>query len=340
MGSAGSTGSADMDIGVRVMTDLVVCARKVRRAGGGKPARFEAEPGPTKYLFVPPDQLPTPEHQVPGARWFDEAMGRAMARSEDGKSGDILVFVHGYNNGFDDVMTRHRQLQADLGAVGFRGTVVTFGWPSDTSALNYLEDRSDARAVALQLVTGVIHRFSKFQRPDCEVNVHLLCHSTGAFLVREAFDDADDRAEIAARNWTVSQVAFIGADVSSHCMRGDSSSTSSLYRHSVRLTNYMNPFDSILKLSNVKRVGVRPRVGRVGLPDDAPDKCVDVDCGDYFQTLDEDSATFSGTFNHSWHIGDRVFAKDLMETLHGDVDRRRISTRTVGPDGRLILKGA
>ena len=320
------------------MTDLVVCARKVRRAGGGKPARFEPEPGPTKYLFVPPGQSPAPDHQVPGARWFGEAMGRAMARSDGGKSGDILVFVHGYNNSFDDVMKRHRQLEKDLGAVGYRGIVVTFGWPSDTSAINYLEDRSDARAVALQLVTGVIQRFAKFQQPDCEVNVHLLCHSTGAFLIREAFDDADDRAVIAAQNWTVSQVALIGADVSSHSMREGSSSTSSLYRHAVRLTNYMNPFDSILKLSNAKRVGVRPRVGRVGLPDDAPDKCVDVDCGDYFQTLDEDTATFSGTFNHSWHIGDRVFAKDLCETLHGDVDRRRISTRLMGPDGRLRLK--
>ncbi len=322
------------------MTDLVVCARRVRRAGGGKPARFEAEPGLTRFLFVPPDQLPTPDHQVQPTRWFGEAMGRAMALSDDGKSGDILVFVHGYNNSFDDVMTRHRLLQADLGAAGFRGIVVTFGWPSDTSALGYLEDRSDARAVALQLVTGVIHRFSRFQRPDCEVNVHLLCHSTGAFLVREAFDDADDRAEIAAHNWTVSQIALIGADISSHSMRADSSATSSLFRHSVRVTNYMNPFDSILKLSNVKRIGVRPRVGRVGLPDDAPDKCVDVDCGNHFQTLDEDTATFRGTFNHSWHIGDPVFARDLTETLRGDVDRRRIATREVGPDGRLHLKTA
>lgn len=319
------------------MTDLVVCARRVRRASGGRPARFEAEPGPTRYLLVPPDRLPEPDQQVKPERWFSEAMVRATAKSGDGKSGNIVIFVHGYNNGFDNVMWRHRRLRDDLDTAGFQGTVATFAWPSDTNVLNYLEDRSDARQVALQLVTGVIRRFAHFQRPDCEVNAHLLCHSTGAFLVREAFDDADDRAAIAAHNWTVSQVAFIGADVSSHSMRADASSTSSLFRHAVRITNYMNPFDSILKLSNAKRIGVRPRVGRVGLPPDAPDKCVDVDCGTHFQTLDEDTATHTGTFNHSWHIGDPVFAQDLCETLHGDVDRRRIKTRKTGPDGRLHL---
>lgn len=321
------------------MTDLVVCARKVRKARGGEPAKFEAEPGPTRYLFVPSnDEKPTPEHKVPREDWFNKAMVQAKTRCEDGESGNILVFVHGYNNKFKEVIDQHRQLKKDLDQVRFRGTVATFGWPSDDSGLNYLEDRSDARAVALQMVTGVILPFSQFQQPDCEVNVHLLCHSTGAFLVREAFDDADDRAKITARNWTVSQIAFIGADVSSHSMRGGSSR--SLYRHSVRLTNYMNPFDSVLKLSNAKRLGMRPRVGRVGLPDGAPpDECVDVDCGDYFQTLDENRATFSGTFCHSWHIGDPVFARDLAETLHGDVDRRRISTRKAGRNDRLVLTG-
>ena len=121
-------------------------------------------------------------------------------------------------------------------------------------------------------------------------------------------------------------------------MRAEASSSSSLFRHSIRITNYMNPFDSVLKLSNVKRIGVRPRVGRVGPPPDSRDNCVDMDFGDYFQTLDEGTATNAGTFKHSWHIGDPVFAKDLCDTPHGDTDRRRIKTRQVGADGRPHLR--
>jgi hypothetical protein len=34
-----------------------------------------------------------------------------------------------------------------------------------------------------------------------------------------------------------------------------------LFRHATRITNYQNPFDSALKMSNVKRLGSAPIVG-------------------------------------------------------------------------------
>jgi len=118
-------------------------------------------------------------------------------------------------------------------------------------------------------VDDCIALFSSIQRPDCRINVHLLAHSTGAYVVREAFDDADDRPAVAQRNWMVSQIALIGGDVSSQSMSEGNATTESLMRHCVRLTNYSNPYDSVLKLSNVKRLGAAPRVGRVGLPEAA-----------------------------------------------------------------------
>src|SRR4051794_26813419 len=46
-----------------------------------------------------------------------------------------------------------------------------------------------------------------------------------------------------------------------------------------------NPFDEVLQLSNVKRAGFASRVSRVGLPSDAPAKSVNVDCGEYYQSM-------------------------------------------------------
>ncbi|MFH1573305.1 MAG: hypothetical protein ABIG68_04940, partial [Acidobacteriota bacterium] len=63
------------------------------------------------------------------------------------------------------------------------------------------------------LVTDCIALFSREQERGCTANVHLLGHSAGAFVIREAFDDADDRASIASRSWSVSQVAFIAGDI-------------------------------------------------------------------------------------------------------------------------------
>ncbi|OYV04748.1 MAG: hypothetical protein CFE26_15240 [Verrucomicrobiales bacterium VVV1] len=42
---------------------------------------------------------------------------------------------------------------------------------------------------------------------------------------------------------------------------------------------------TVLKLSNVKRIGVAPRTGRVGLPENAPGKAVGVDSGGFAKSF-------------------------------------------------------
>jgi hypothetical protein len=157
--------------------------------------------------------------------------------------------------------------------------------------------------------------------------------------LQEAFDDADDRRVIASMNSTVSQIAFIGGDISADSMSQGNSETASIYRHCVRLTNYSNPFDEVLQHSNVKRAGLAPRVGRVGLPGNALTEAVSVECGEYYQEMikERDPKTLIGIASHSWHIGDPVFTKDLADTLNGDLDRRAISTRRTPPSGQFRL---
>ncbi|MBM4208642.1 MAG: alpha/beta hydrolase [Gammaproteobacteria bacterium] len=326
--------------------DFVMCARAVRSG------KFISEPGKSAYLLVPgSSSVPLPEHKISVGEWVKKLRESAVWRTPDndpdpnrGKArGDILVFIHGYNNDQQIVMKRHRQLKSDLAAVGYKGAVMSFDWPSADSALNYLEDRHDAKITALQLVTDGIRILSKEQGPDCMINIHLLGHSTGAYVIREAFDDADD-ANLTQASWMVSQIALIGGDVSSGSLEQDNSGSEALYRHCVRFTNYSNGLDSVLKLSNAKRLGMAPRAGRVGLPDDIPAKAYNVDCTDYFQLLDSDKSIQNadqlahlGSFDHSWHIGNRVFTRDLFELLKGDLDRNLFPTRQLTSKG-LKLK--
>ena len=86
----------------------------------------------------------------------------------------------------------------------------------------------------------------------------------------------------------------------------------------------------------MKRLGTAPRAGRVGLPADIPSKAVNVDCSEYFSTKDPKQSTCTGTFNHSWHIGDPEFALDLALTLEGEIDRQVIPTRR-NDHGQLTL---
>lgn len=303
--------------------EYVICTRRFRDG------KFEAEPGPTTYLKVPHDEDPQMAHKIAPRDWFNEVQDRAdgVADNKIDPAGDVLVFIHGYNNGQDIVMKRHRRLQADLWAERFRGLVVSFDWPSGNWAVNYLEDRWDASKTAIRLVTDVVMRLVARQKAGCDTNVHLLGHSTGAYVIREAFYHARKKGALHRADWKVSQVALIGGDIASATLAAADSISHPLFQRSLRITNYSNRYDTVLKVSNAKRLGLRPRVGRVGTPADANPTVVNVDCSAYFKELNPADQPRLGTFCHSWHIGNRVFARDLALTLHGGIDREAIPTR-------------
>lgn len=281
------------------------------------------------YLDVPDNATPAPAHKISRTEWVRRVMATfGPGPDGNGTAGDLTFFVHGYNTSVAGAARRQRQLHAGLKNAGFATTVISFDWPSGTTPIGYLEDRHDARITAMRLVTDGIKLLTKARRPDCRVNVHVVAHSMGAFVVREAFDDADN-SSVAEANWTANQVVLVAGDVSAASLKEGNSTSDGLYRHAARLTNYYNRHDSVLQISNVKRVGLSPRVGRVGLPTSAPGKGVDVDCSDRFEETHSDGPPDAGDINtsHSFYFTDSMFYKDLAATLLGRADRAVFPTR-------------
>ncbi|WP_208350711.1 alpha/beta hydrolase [Pseudaestuariivita rosea] len=319
--------------------DYIFTVRRVRKDV------FDNEPGSTYFLAVPEDAHDLSPLQTVGRpgrmpkKWLNAVLREAKPKSPSDQ-GDLLVYVHGFNVSTQTMLSRHRLIKSGLHAQGYQGGLVSFDWPSADKALNYLEDRSDAKESARRLVDEGIAIFAQMQEEDCQINVHILAHSMGAYVVREAFDDADDRRALASANWMVSQIMFASADVSAASMSEGNPKSSSLYRHCNRLTNYSNPYDGILSLSGIKRLGVAPRVGRVGLPDDAPEKAVNVDTGPYFDANRDQFQNLEYP-GHSWYFQDATFMKDVHETIRGQVDRNVIKTRfhaNTGFGPKLALK--
>lgn len=315
----------------------LICARKIKKK------EFIGEPGKIRYLEVQQNARSYgPSDAIKESIWFERVQNLADGDPNPistSPTGDVLFFVHGYNNDIKTVLWRQKQLQKDLKAEGWKGVVVGFDWPSEDSTLNYIEDRADAAAVASKLVSHGIARLARGQQAGCQTNVHLLGHSTGAYVIMEALIQAEKKGSLYKQQWRIGQAAFIGGDVASYSLRADNSWSTPMIKRIMRLTNYSNPYDKVLAVSNAKRLGVSPRVGRVGLPENAHPKAVNVNCGSYFSTLDPDKSTFTGTFNHSWHIGNRVFARDLAMTLEGGIDRLAIPTRKL-QFGELVLQDA
>ncbi len=316
--------------------NYIISARK--RAGDA----LIAEPGPIKFLKVPAalDSYDARQAISSAKDWVAEVQGLADGDENPnsiGPRGDVLIFVHGYNNDIPTVLKRIRQLRADMRAEGWHGEIVAFDWPSDNQTLNYLEDRSDAAAVASELVTKGIRLLKQSQQTGCQTNVHLIGHSTGCYVIMDAFAQSDKQGDLFKADWRIGQVAFIGGDVSTDSLSLASDWNQPMFRRIMRLTNYSNPFDSVLAVSNAKRLGVAPRVGRVGLPPVVNAKAVDVNCGEYFKTVNPAAQPQIGSWTHSWHIGNRVFARDLAMTLEGAIDRHAIPTRR-DEGGKLVLQ--
>lgn len=318
----------------------LICTRQHDAQGN-----FLAEPGDSSYIKVATEKESYSYADAVAKKiWTKSVIAAADGQEDDitGSTGDILFFVHGYNNDIETVLWRTKTLQTSLAAQGWRGLVVGFDWPSDNATLNYCEDRYDASQVAQRLIDDALQLVVDAQFPPdpkartCTINVHLLGHSTGAYVIMEAFAQAAKKGALYKKPWRIAQVAFIGADVSSASLATNSDWAAPMYQRIFRLTNYSNRFDKVLGVSNMKRLGSAPRAGRVGLPADIPAKAVDVDCSDYFSSKEPAQSHFRGTFNHSWHIGDPEFALDLAMTLEGEIDRQAIPTRRQ-ESGRLIL---
>lgn len=309
------------------MTDYFLTARRVRKG------EFVPEPGKTRFLKIPSNRVPAPSHAIPRKDWLGAVLrdGHTHTDAHTGEDcGDITVFVHGYNTSPSAVAKRHRALKKAMASKGYRGALLSFDWPSDDRALNYLEDRVDAKMTALQMVSDGLSLLAATQQTGCRLNLHVVAHSMGCYVVREAFDDADDRPSIAAQNWTVSQLCFVAADVSRRSLSRHDARSSSLFRHCNRMTNYFSPYDNVLTLANIKRVGVAPRAGRHGLPHDRPDNSFDVDCGDRFTASKQRDS-------HSWYFSDNHFIADLAATLTGKTAANVNARRRIDSQGNLHL---
>ncbi len=147
-------------------------------------------------VSIPPDsqrqigEVQKP-HEIPGNPATDfvthraeyETRGQALAsfhrllRQTPGKN--VLVFVHGFNNRFEDAVFRYAQIVHDSGA---SAVPVLFTWPSRGSVLAYGYDHESASYSRDALEDGL-----RFLARDPEVKeITVLAHSMGNFVTLEA----------------------------------------------------------------------------------------------------------------------------------------------------------
>jgi pimeloyl-ACP methyl ester carboxylesterase len=155
--------------------------------------------------------------------WFKHVVGN---NSPSAKPKEILIYIHGYNSKYTKLIKRHKLLKK-LNDI----TIVSFNWPSKGDFTQYDTDKKSAKETAHLLVEECILKFNRLDQN----NIHLLGHSTGAYLIQKALQ----------KKCLVDQVMFIGADIDQKSLAEDKM----IYKNCNRLTNYSNDHDAALWFS-------------------------------------------------------------------------------------------
>jgi len=228
---------------------------------------------------------------------FQHRLGLAV-REEP--SGDLLVFMHGYNVTFEDAARRAAQLSHDL---KLRGAVALFSWPSLGSAAAYFADEERAALSAERLSA-----FLRTLEGGPWRKVHLMAHSMGNRVLVLGLAD-HPRPQL-----PLGQVVFVAADVYVEVFR---QKYPRMAEGGTRATSYVSRTDLALFLSSLLH-----RADRIGITRGEPFVI------EGMETVDA-TAVDTSLLGHSYFGSERSVLTDLGFLIREGLpaDRRGLERR-------------
>ncbi len=229
-------------------------AAPVRRFGEGynrhgptnlRLARATYARGRWTVELVEESPRPTSRSRLPSENVFRE-LQRCMRR----KDRACLLYVHGFNTSFEDVLQRARLLETT-----YHVELVAFTWPSNPGGLisgEYRQARiaAEVSAPALGRALDKLIRYQlKYESERCTQNVTLLIHSLGNYMFRRLVE-----SPVYDRRHLLRNIIVAASDVDS-AQHGD---WLRLVNHCKRLYVTINERDNVLRLSekvNPPRLG-------------------------------------------------------------------------------------
>jgi esterase/lipase superfamily enzyme len=176
---------------------------------------------------------------------------------------DTLVYVHGFNNSFNDAMVRAAQLQHDL---QFPGNMTVFSWPSAGTdkltfdftnesqriAFAYDYDKQQATASAPFLAKALEQVIAAAERKNPRGRVHVIAHSMGNYVLLNALTNlVAAMADRPAPRSRLGEVVLAAPDVTAGdflLLQDD------LFAVSDRVTLYCSPEDNALTASRLRNL--------------------------------------------------------------------------------------
>ncbi len=213
-----------------------------------------------------------------GAKLGSNELFADLRRRVREAQGDILLYIHGFANGFEDSLMRAAQLSevyafdCPAGRTRPAGHVqpltVVFAWPSDGMVQppwKYASDRDDA-AMSGVAMARALRRFIDFldanEGDRCPYRIHLVAHSMGNWALRHAVQGLRALNDGARLPRLIDSAFLMAADEDDDCFEHDAKlrPLSELAR---RIHVYHSADDIALHVSD-KTKGNRDRLGTAG----------------------------------------------------------------------------
>jgi esterase/lipase superfamily enzyme len=233
---------------------------------------------------------------------------------KDSPSRDVFIFVHGYNNTFEDAARRAAQMAYDL---DFDGTPIVYSWPSRGSTMAYFADEA-----TVQVSGGKLAEFlDTVVTQSGAGRIHVIAHSMGNRAVIEALKTFLAGRAPENRQRVFGQIVFTAPDVDRDYFID---AIKSLKGSADRVTLYASGNDYALRSSQFFHDA--PRAGTAG---DFIIKLAGLD------TIDMSSVP-ADALGHSYFAANSGAIYDIFRLLwKGDPPRQRCGMSERKDSGRL-----
>ncbi|MDO3518699.1 alpha/beta hydrolase [Ralstonia pseudosolanacearum] len=221
----------------RVWVDIPA-GHQVGSLGGERGPWFRKEPE-LKFHSIEPST----------DRWSFITMAQQQLAKVSGAQGSyVVVFIHGFNNGFEDAARRAAQLGADLEVPP--SNMFFFSWPSRGRTPDYTFDEAtiDASEVHLRSYLQTVIKIADGRK------VHLIAHSMGNRALLRVISTST--SALGAQGMRFGQIILAAADVDRDLF---AQLAPSYLAVSDRTTVYLSPYDFAVEQSQL--VHNAPRAG-------------------------------------------------------------------------------
>jgi esterase/lipase superfamily enzyme len=167
-------------------------------------------------------------------------------------SRDLFIFVHGFNNTFEDAARRAAQMAYDL---DFDGTPLLYSWPSQGSATAYAVDEASV-GISGRKMADFLETVVDQSGAD---RIHVLAHSMGNRALIEALQTYLAKRAPDNRQHIFGQIVFTAPDVDRDYFMDV---IKSLQGSAERVTLYASSNDYALRSSQI--IHGAPRAGNAG----------------------------------------------------------------------------